>query len=139
MKPEYKSIIKNSWSKLALNATKLGSLLYPKLFAKDPKLKDLFAKNNAGDEQARQLFMVISLTVSKIDKLENLKEELKALSKRHVKYGVKPEHFTLFGEAFMESIDELFSNEKESKLREAWQSLYQEVATSMIADMTSLN
>ena len=128
--------IKQTWSKLAAKSNALGDALYPKLFAKRPELETLFSVNKSTNSQ--KIFLFVMMIVTKLDKIENLMEELQNLAKRHVGYGVKIEDFEAFGEAFKESVQEILPAQTPQEALAAWGSLYDTVADAMIVDMSKL-
>lgn len=128
--------VKNTWGKIAARSNALGDTLYPKLFAKRPELEELFSHAKATASQ--KLFMFVMLIVTKLDKLDNLREELQNLAKRHIRYQVKPEYFQVFGECFIESIAEILGKDASQEVLDAWTNLYATISRAMIEDMQSL-
>jgi hemoglobin-like flavoprotein len=125
--------IKNTWSRIAVNANALGDALYPKLFAKMPELEPLFAQAKTSNSQ--KLFFFVVIIVSKLDKLDHLHEELRNLATRHIKYRVQASYFAPFGEAFIEAITEILGKYAMPDVIEAWRAFYDMVSEVMIDDM----
>ncbi len=127
--------IKSTWIRLIAFSENFGQVFYPKLFAYYPELETLFKERQ--ETQGKKLFMLVALVVTKIDKLDQLKEEVFNLAKRHITYQVRPEYFAMFGRVFIEGIDEMLKKPKQEVL-DAWKLLYDTVSEAMIEDMKSV-
>jgi hemoglobin-like flavoprotein len=134
MTEEQISIIKRTWGKVAARSNALGEKLYPRFFKKAPETENLFKEGKA--EQAKKLFLVVTLIVTKLNKLDVLKEELRALAKRHISYGVKTTYFRPFGEAFIESIADILGNDWNDDVKESWEEIYTLVSSAMSEAMS---
>ena len=69
MTPEQKTLVKNSWQKLAPLADKAASLFYDRLFEIDATVRALFKTTNL-TEQRRKLIQALALVVNGLDNLE---------------------------------------------------------------------
>lgn len=129
-------IIEQSWDKILIYNTELGDIFYYELFAKAPELKSIF-KEDAKERSRKLLFAVVSLA-TKVHKLESIDEDVKAMAKRHIRYGAKPEYFDVFGQAFLKGLENIFQDEWNSPYKDAWTELYKIVSNAMKKNMKEI-
>lgn len=129
-------IIEDSWGKVLAYNNQLGDIFYYELFAKAPELKSLF-KEDAKLRSRKLLFAVVSLA-TKVHKLENIEEDVKAMAKRHIKYGVKPEYFKIFGKCFIIGLEQILKDDWNKNLKSAWEGLFMTVSEAMIKTMKKI-
>lgn len=123
-------LVKDSWAEVVTNYDRAGAFFYQKLFEKAPDLKPLFQENS--ENQNKKLVFAITLIITKLNKLDNFKHEIKYLSKRHANYGVRPEYFGAFGEAFLAMLKEILEIKWTPEMRLAWNKIYDIIAKAMI-------
>src|SRR5436190_9443157 len=92
-------LVKNTWSYVVVKSDEAGQLFYERLFEIAPEVKPMFK----GDmkEQSRKLMNMITMIVSKLQKLDEIIHEVRSLAQRHNKYGVKPEYYIIVGSALV--------------------------------------
>ena len=127
---EQKKLIKESWSFLLRHSSLLGQEFYPRLFEELPESRHLFSVDPR--EQGQKLKSVITLIVTKLDKLENLEQEVQYLSKRHIGYRVKPEYFEVFGKVLIATFKQAMGSRFTPAHQEAWQLVFQLIADQMM-------
>ncbi|MCU0447577.1 MAG: globin domain-containing protein [Microscillaceae bacterium] len=133
--PHQVDLIKNSWGKVIIYSEQAGEAFYTHLFAKAPELVSLFKTNIKA--QDRKLIYAVTLLITKINKLDNIREEVRSLAKRHTLYGVKPEYFQVFGEAFMDMLDRVLQSNWNEDMQLAWRTLYGIIAQAIIDEMST--
>src|SRR4051812_14185192 len=77
----------------------VAALFYSRLFELNPSLRPLFRPDLK--EQGRKLMSTVGAAVAAVKNMTSLQPALEALAQRHVKYGVKSEHFEEVGAALM--------------------------------------
>ena len=103
MTNEQVRIIRNTWRSLqGSDATLLGDVFYSRLFLKEPSLRKMFQVPR--EVQAKKLIDMLDLIVSRLDRIDEINEDIRKLAKRHVGYGVKPKHFEDVGQALLWTI-----------------------------------
>jgi hemoglobin-like flavoprotein len=127
-------LIKNSWGKVIIYSEQAGEAFYTHLFAKAPNLVSLFKTNIKA--QDRKLIYAVTLLITKINKLDNIREEVRSLAKRHQHYGVKSEYFHIFGEAFMDMLARVLQSNWSDEMQLAWKTLYGIIAQAMVDEMS---
>ena len=86
------SLIKRSWNKVRnIDPVVVGDAFYSKLFFDKPALRRMFPVEM--DAQYRKLLDMLNMIVMRLDRLDELTEEIIAMAKRHEGYGVRPEHY----------------------------------------------
>jgi len=124
-------LVKTSWAIVAtIDPVTVGGLFYNRLFEIAPQLKPMF--RNPVPEQSKKLLAMINYIISKLDKLECILEEVAKLAKRHVSYGVKPDHYRVVGEAFLWTLEKGLSEKWNHEIKESWSTCYQVLSSAMI-------
>ena len=124
-------LVKTSWAIVAkMDHVAVGSLFYSRLFETAPQLKHMF--RSPVPEQSKKLLAMINYVIIKLDKLEDILDEVAKLAQRHVNYGVKPDHYGLVGEALLWTLEKGLGENWNSEVKEAWGTCYQVLSTAMI-------
>jgi hemoglobin-like flavoprotein len=125
------TLIRDSFA-LVLPASKdVGLLFYRNLFALDPSLKPMFPEDLT--HQSAKLMQMLGAAVNLLDKLDDLVPVVQQLAKRHVHYGVKPQHYKTVGEALMNTLVEGLGNALSAEAYVAWAEVYALLSDTMIA------
>ena len=130
------SLIKRSWNKVRnIDPVVVGDAFYSKLFFDKPALRRMFPVEM--DAQYRKLLDMLNMIVMRLDRLDELTEEIIAMAKRHEGYGVRPEHYGPVGEALIWTLKTGLSHEWNDELKDAWTKCYGILANAMIGVTTS--
>jgi hemoglobin-like flavoprotein len=86
-------------------------------------------------EQARKLMSMVTLIVTKLDKLDDIMQEIKYLAIRHVKYQVEEKHYDLVGQSLLWTLENGLKDKWTSEVAEAWTKVYTILANAMITTM----
>jgi hemoglobin-like flavoprotein len=89
--------------------------------------------------QYRKLLAMLSFVISKLNRLEDVLEEVGLLAKRHVHYGVKPEYFVPVGASLLWTLEQGLGDQWNDEIHEAWTVCYQILSLAMIEAMQSAN
>jgi len=123
------AIVQSDWAKAVPIADTAATLFYDRLFALDPSLRPLF-KSDLG-EQKTKLMKMIGAAVNGLDDLSALVPVVQSLGRRHVGYGVKPEHYVTVGSALLwtlkQGLGDAFGRDNEA----AWTQVYGVLADTM--------
>lgn len=129
MTPEQITLVKTTWSQVVPIKDKAAELFYAKLFELDPAVKPLFKTGTV--EQGKKLMMSINTVVNSLDKIEAMVPIIQDMGRRHVGYGVKPQHYDTVGEALLWTLDTGLGPAFTPEVKEAWASAYTLLATVM--------
>jgi len=130
--------VKHTWNIIsALDPVIVGNLFYTRLFSIAPEVKPMF--RSSMEEQSKKLISMISYVICKLDKLDDIIDEVAKLAKRHVQYGVEATHYLIVGNALIwtlaQGLDEYWNDE----VREAWSKCYTTLSNAMIESAYNCN
>jgi len=131
MTPQEKKLVQESFAKVAPIAEQAAALFYQNLFASDPSLKPLFKGDMV--EQGKKLMKMIATAVNALDKLDSIVPAVQDLGRRHVKYGVKPEHYDTVGAALIQTLAQGLGPAFTPEVKDAWITVYGILAGTMKA------
>ena len=127
------ALVKNSWAIVAqLEMEVVGGLFYNRLFEIMPSVKPMFRKTPM-PEQSKKLLTMLSYVIGKLDKLEEIMDEVTKLARRHTQYGVKDEHYAAVGSALLWTLEQGLGELWNAELAAAWTEIYGILAGAMMA------
>lgn len=125
------ALVRDSFAKVAPIADTAAGLFYGRLFETTPAVKPLFRGDMT--EQGRKLMATLAVVVKGLDNLPAIVPVAEALARRHVAYGVLPEHYGSVGAALLwtlgQGLGEAFTPEVEA----AWTQAYATLSGVMVA------
>lgn len=124
------TLIKASWSKVVPIADAAADIFYDKLFELDGSLRKLFPQDLA--EQKKKLMATLGRVVSSLDNLPAVLPAVEDLGRRHVGYGVKPEHYATVGGALLATLRAGLGDAFTSEVEAAWTEAYGTLSKVMI-------
>jgi hemoglobin-like flavoprotein len=132
MTPDQIKAIQDSFGRVAPISEQAASLFYGRLFEIEPSVKPLFR----GDmkEQGRKLMATLTVVVNSLHNLEAILPAASALAKRHVAYGVKPDHYTPVGSALLWTLEQGLGTQWTPELATAWSAAYGVLSGYMISE-----
>ena len=114
------NLVKKSWATVAtIDMETVGGLFYNKLFEIAPEVKPMFSRSSI-TEQSRKLLSMLSYVMAKLDKLDDILDEVAKLAKRHVHYGVKESHYTAVGTALLWTLEKGLGELWNEELKASW-------------------
>lgn len=129
MTPEQVKIIKLTFAQAMSNKDAVGRMFYERLFAIAPETRTLFSGDI--EAQGRKLMDTLALAIGMLRDTPALVTTLQALGARHVKYGVRDEHYKPVGEALIWTLENGLGAAFTSEARAAWSALYDTLADVM--------
>ncbi len=125
-------LVKNSWAAFRdIDPVLLGEVFYSRLFYASPKLRKMFDLSMA--DQYKKLIDMLSLMVARLDRIDEITEDIKQLAIRHAAYGVKASHYKLVGEALLWTLEKGLGNDWNEPVKDAWAACYSIIANTMIS------
>ena len=133
MTPEQIRLVQSSMQKILFISEIAAELFYRRLFELDPTLRPLFR----GDmkEQGRKLIQMLHTVVDGLGQLDTILPEVEALARRHVTYGVQPQHYDTVGAALLWTLEQGLGNGYTAEVRAAWTEAYTLLAGVMQAQV----
>ena len=126
-------LVKQSWALVAkMDMEIVGGLFYNRLFEIMPEVQPMFSRTTL-PEQSKKLLTMLSYVIAKLDKLEDIIDEVKKLAQRHNKYGVKDEHYSAVGTALLWTLQKGLGEYWNDDVRVAWTEIYITLSGAMIA------
>lgn len=124
-------LVKQSWKTLrAIDPVIVGDLFYSKLFMANPSLRNMFPKKM--DEQYTKLMDMLSVIIARLDRMDELTEDIAAMARRHVHYGVRPAHYKLVGNALLWTLRQGLGQDWTIDVEQAWTKCYSNLADTMM-------
>lgn len=129
MTPEQKKLVQTTFAKVVPIADTAAELFYGRLFTLDPSLKPMFKSDLK--EQGAKLMKMIGAAVNGLDNLPALVPVVQDLGKRHVPYGVKPEHYDTVASALLWTLEKGLGPDFTPAVKDAWATVYGILAGTM--------
>lgn len=125
------TLVKNTWKLFRdIDPVIVGDVFYSKLFMDFPHAKQMF--HTAPAVQSRKLIEMINIIVGRLDRMEELKEEIERLAIRHIGYGVKASHYEFVGEALLWTLQHGLGKDWNDEVKIAWKACYVLISETMI-------
>ncbi|TFE71818.1 globin domain-containing protein [Methylacidiphilum caldifontis] len=132
MAPEEIKLIQKSWLRVIDKADEAGLLFYRRLFDVEPKVRPLFKENI--EKQGRKLMDVLNWIVLNLQDVDTALDAARELARRHVKYGVKVEHYPLIGHTLIWTLRKMIGSEWTRQLEQLWTAAYEALSKTMIEE-----
>ena len=124
-------LVKSSWGPFRRIDPKLvGDVFYSKLFMEHPPLRRLFPKDL--EEQYQKLLAMVNLIVGRLNQIDKLTEDISDMARRHVRYGVKAEHYAAVGNALLWTLEQGMGKDWVPEVQQAWVACYTILSDTMI-------
>lgn len=122
MTPQQINLVQETFADVKPIAATAAELFYNRLFTLDPALRPLF-KGEMG-QQGQMLMSMIGAAVSGLKDLERLAPVVRQLGARHVRYGVKAQHYATVGSALLWTLEQGLGPKFTPDVRDAWTAAY---------------
>jgi hemoglobin-like flavoprotein len=123
-------LVKNSFQKLGPTAEQVSALFYARLFELDPSLRNLFHGDMA--TQGCRFMQMIASAVTALDRIDAIKLTFRQLGARHIRYGVRDEHYATVGTALLWTLDKSLGSDFTPAVKSAWTVTYALFARTMM-------
>jgi hemoglobin-like flavoprotein len=131
MTPQQIALVRDSFAKVVPIREQAAALFYERLFAIDPSTRPLFR----GDmkSQGAKLIAAIGAVVKSLDRIDAMLDDLRALARRHDRYGVREEHYASVGAPLLWTLEQGLGFGFTPDVRDAWATAYGLLSSAMIA------
>ena len=131
MTPDEIKMVQDSFAKVIPIKEQAAELFYGRLFETTPEVRPLFK----GDmkEQGAKLMATLAVVVKGLNNIESLLPVAGDLAKRHVGYGVGPEHYPPVGAALIWTLGQGLGDEFTPEVEAAWAGAYGLLSGAMIS------
>ena len=135
MTEEQVRLVKRTWKMVRdIDPAIVGDLFYSKLFSDKPALRSMFPRHM--NLQYHKLMDMLSTIIVRLDKLEELTNDIAEMARRHVGYGVRPAHYKIVGGALLWTLEHGLGNDWTPDVKEAWIKCYTTLSETMIKAST---
>ena len=132
MTTEEIALVKNSWKTLReVKPEIIGDVFYTKLFLESPELKPMFSSSM--DKQAKKLITMLNVIIARLDRLDELTDDIRKLAVRHDGYGIRPAHYDLVGAALLWTLKTAMGLDWTDAVEKAWVKCYTTLSGAMIS------
>ena len=125
-------LLETSFAQVKPRAEEFAEQFYGNLFTMYPDAKPLFASTHL-KEQQKKLLSSLVFVVENLRKPDALKDALKGLGARHVKYGALPKHYPLVGNALLATFEQFLQGDWTPEVKEAWVGAYGDITELMLS------
>jgi hemoglobin-like flavoprotein len=132
MTPAQVELVQQSFAEVAPVADPAAAMFYERLFELAPAVRPLFHGDMA--EQRRKLMATLAVVVGGLGNVETVLPAASALAKRHVAWGVKPEHYDQVGAALLWTLERGLGDKWTGDLAAAWSAAYGTLSAFMIGE-----
>jgi hemoglobin-like flavoprotein len=132
MTPKQVAQVQQSFAMVAPVADEAAALFYGRLFEIAPQLRPLFRGDMA--EQRRKLMATLAVVVNGLTRLEAILPAASALARRHIDYGVRPDHYRPVGLALLWTLERSLGSQWTPDLAAAWTAAYTTLSDYMIGE-----
>ncbi len=131
MTPQQVAQVQASFAQVAPIADQAAALFYGRLFEIAPEVRSLFRGDM--DVQGRKLMTAIATVVDSLGEIDVVAPAISDLAKRHVAYGVRPEHYERVGAALLWTLEQGLGDDFTPAVGAAWAAAYAALSQLMIA------
>ncbi len=124
-------LLETSFQEIAPCGEAFVRTLYDRLFTSFPQTRAFFASTDM-KEQRKKLLGALALVIQNLRKPEVLTGALQGLGKRHVAYGVLPEHYPIVGAVLLETFADFLGERWTPAYHDAWAEAYKAVCAIML-------
>ena len=132
MTPDQVKLVQRSFAKVGPVADQAAAAFYERLFEIAPAVKPLFRSDMR--IQRNKLMATLATVVAGLGDMETILPVASALARRHVGYGVKPEHYASVGAALLWTLERKLGDSWTSDTAAAWSAVYATLSEFMISE-----
>lgn len=122
MNDEQVQLVQSSFAKVEPIAETAAELFYGRLFELNPAIKPLFKSDMK--EQGHKLMQTLAVVVNSLHRVDTIIPVAQELARRHVGYGVNPDHYTTVGEALLWTLEKGLGADFTPEVKTAWTEAY---------------
>ena len=123
--------VRSSFDMVFANATDMTTNFYDRVFELAPEFRPMFPADMS--VQKHNFISKLAVLVGSLDQTTGLLAGADILGRNHQRYGVKPEHYPIVGEALLWSLERGLGPHWNDQVEQAWRKVYGVIAQRMIA------
>ncbi|MBX9591792.1 MAG: hypothetical protein K2X43_21070 [Hyphomonadaceae bacterium] len=125
------ALVQASFRQVEAAGPHIADLFYDRLFEIAPQVRGMFPVDLTS--QKGKLLAMLAAAVLSLHKIEEAMPVLKDLGRRHLNYGVVPEHYKPAGEALLWALERVQGDDFTPATKAAWTAAYKKLAGIMTA------
>jgi hemoglobin-like flavoprotein len=129
MTPEQVTMVQESFKKVMPIAGIAADLFYDRLFEIAPDVRRMFPVDLG--EQKKKLIGILAAAVTNLHQLDKIIPVVENLGRRHVGYGVRPEHYQPVAAALLWTLEQGLGADFTPMMKAAWTETYMTLAGVM--------
>jgi hemoglobin-like flavoprotein len=130
--PQQATLIHDSFAEIAPESELVAAIFYDRLFEIAPQIRPYFRDDMT--EQRIKFMATLSMLLNSLSNLDIVLPAAGKLAKRHVNYGVIPEHYPIVGQALLWTIQRTLGLNWTSDIAAAWTEAYCMLSDHMISE-----
>ena len=130
MTPQQIGLVQQSFSQVLTIKEQAAALFYERLFTIDPSTRPLFRSDLRA--QGAKLMAAMGTVVRSLTRLDTILDDIRALARRHVHYGVSEQHYQSVGAALLWTLEQGLGSAFTPDVRNAWAAAYEVLSNAMI-------
>lgn len=123
-------LVQSTFADVIERADEFSNVFYARLFEIEPELRSMFASDLTA--QRRKLVDELAFIVDNLGRLPPLIERATELGRRHVDYGVQPEHYDRVLDATLFALRSVLGERVGDDVETAWRRAYNLAAAMML-------
>ncbi|NRF65463.1 hemin receptor [Aquincola sp. S2] len=131
MTPQQIQLVKSTWQQVLPIQAAAADLFYGRLFELAPDTRPLFKRDIHA--QGAMLMSTLDTVVRSLHDLGAVLPTARQLARRHVGYGVQPQHYDSVGTALVWTLEQGLGAALTPAARDAWRMAYEALADAMKA------
>jgi hemoglobin-like flavoprotein len=128
---EQVGLIRDSFVAIQRTSSPLALLFYGRMFELDPSLRVLFKIDLVS--QSKKLTDTLLAVADSLHRFDEMRPVLRDLGRKHVEYGVRPEHYLTLTEAMLWALRQALQEDFDDQTRAAWVDVLEEINREMLA------
>ncbi len=124
-------LVQTSFQKVVPIADTAADLFYDRLFAIAPDVRAMFPDDMK--DQKKKLIAMLATAVNNLHRVDTIVPAVEDLGKRHLAYGVSPQHYEPVGAALLWTLEQGLGDDFTPPLKAAWTEAYLTLAGVMQA------
>ncbi|XUM21425.1 globin family protein [Bradyrhizobium oligotrophicum S58] len=123
--------VRSSFDMVFANASDMTTTFYNRIFELAPECRPMFPADM--DLLKRDFIATLAVLVGSLDQMTGLLSSTDILGRNHARYGVRPEHYPVVGEALLWTLAKGLGPHWNDEVERAWRKVYGVIAERMIA------
>ncbi len=123
-------LVQSSFLKIVPESFLASQFFYQELFRLAPQVKPLFKDDM--DTQGAKLMHMLGRVVESLYEFDNLQQEVLALGRRHVAYGVDPTQYQYVKQALLSMLKRQLKSEFTVEVEQAWSAIFDQLQACML-------